>query len=89
MAYIRVEDLKQDIDGVMARALSEGPQTIVGRDGNAVILSEEEYRRLTGGSRPSLAQLILRRSIDEGIDLDECIGPRHGPSTRQPPATTP
>ena len=35
--------------------------------------------------RPTLTELILRRPIEEGIDLDEYIGPRSGHWQRKPP----
>lgn len=81
--------LKKDDDALRAlveRALSEGPLTIT-RDGVpvAVITPAEGAQSSAPERRPTLTELILRRPIEEGIDLDEYIGPRTRSWSRPPP----
>jgi prevent-host-death family protein len=68
----QVQEAKQRFSELVQRALDEGPQTVT-RHGEevVVILSTQEYRRLTGQvldfkefllSAPDLDQLDIRRS---------------------------
>ena len=81
--------LRKDDDALRAlveRALSEGPLTIT-RDGVpvAVISPAGEAQQPADERPPNLIEYLLTPLPGGGIDLDEFIGPRSGPSTRPPP----
>ena len=86
MGVLPLKKENDELRAVIERALSEGPLTIT-RDGvpAAVIVPAEEYQRLTGERRPDIIEYLLRPLPGGGIDLDEYIGPRSGPSSRPPP----
>ena len=76
----QLQEAKQKFSQVVQRALDEGPQ-VVTRHGESVVvvISAEEYRRLTGGkpdfaefllSAPDLSQLDLERSTDLAREID-------------------
>ena len=80
MANWQVQDAKTHFSEVIERARSEGPQTIT-RHGaeRAVILSIEEYRRLTAPHSDFKAHLLggpkvdeyeIERDRDAGRDID-------------------
>lgn len=55
----QIQEAKQKFSEVVDRAIDEGPQTITRRGKEiAVIISIDEYRRLTG-CKPSLAEFLL------------------------------
>jgi antitoxin Phd len=66
----QLADAKNKFSEVVTRALTQGPQRIRRRDQVVVLLSEEEYKRLTGEretlidyirSGPDLSELDLTR----------------------------
>lgn len=63
-----VAEAKNRLSEVMRRALEEGPQRIARRGAAVIVLSEAEYRRLTG-ERPDLARHLLEGPSLEGVDL--------------------
>jgi antitoxin Phd len=66
-----LQDAKAQLSEVVRRARSEGPQRVTTRGADAVVvLSEEEYQRLTqrSGKRAKLSE-ILRNSPLAGLDL--------------------
>ena len=77
----QLQTAKQKLSEVVDRAVAEGPQTITrhGREA-AVVVSVQDYRRLTGGdgfkdyllSGPTLEGLDLERARDlpRPVDLD-------------------
>ena len=80
MAVWQVQDAKARLSEVIARASSEGPQTIT-RHGveRAVVLSIETYRRLAGRtpdfkayllSGPKVDDFSIERDPDAGRDID-------------------
>ena len=54
----RLAEAKNKLSEVIRLALTEGPQHIARRDDNVVLMSEEEYDRLTG-QRPGFKQLLM------------------------------
>ena len=76
----QVQEAKQRFSALVRQALEEGPQTVT-RHGEevVVVLSAQEYRRLTGGRRafrdfllagPDLSPLDLRRDRDMPREVD-------------------
>ena len=76
----QLQEAKQKFSQVVQRALDEGPQ-VVTRHGESVVVvvSIEEYRRLTGGrsdfadflrSAPDFDQLDLERRPDRPRDVE-------------------
>jgi prevent-host-death family protein len=76
----QLQEAKQKFSQVVQRAIDEGPQ-VVTRHGEtvAVVVSIDEYRRLTGGkldftefllSAPDLSVLDLKRAMDRPRELD-------------------
>jgi antitoxin Phd len=61
----QLADAKNRLSEVVNRALTEGPQRIKRRGDRVVVLSEEDYDRLTG-NRPTLVQFLL-----DGPDLSD------------------
>ncbi len=69
--YWQLAEAKNRFSEVARSAFTEGPQKIARRDGNIVVLSEEEYLKLTGepedfktfllSATPDLSALDLRR----------------------------
>lgn len=84
MARWQLQEAKARLSEVVRRAGSEGPQTITQRGKEAaVIVSADEYRRLTGKKRSfvealmsgpklddEMIELINRRSRDTGRKVD-------------------
>ena len=55
----QLQEAKQKFSQLVRRALDEGPQVVTRRGEEAVVvLSAEEFRRLTG-SKPDLKQFLL------------------------------
>ena len=76
----QLQTAKQRFSEVVERAREEGPQVVTkhGKDA-VVIVSAEEYERLSGGgptlvdfirSAPDFDLLDLRRSSDQGRDVE-------------------
>ncbi len=66
----QLQEAKQRFSHVVQRALDEGPQ-IVTRHGEAVVvvISAEEYRRLTG-AKPDFAEFLLSEPDLSCLDLE-------------------
>jgi len=90
MGVLPLRKDNQELMAAVDRALSEGPLTIT-RDGvpAAVLVPAEEYQRMAqrmaGAERPSIIEYLLKPLPGGGVELDEAIGPRSGPSRRPPP----
>ena len=72
----QLAEAKNKFSDLIDRALTEGPQKITRRGiETAVVLSAEEYRRLTGG-RPSFKEYLMKGPSFEGLDLerDQSVG---------------
>ena len=55
----RLAEAKNRFSEVVNRALSEGPQTVSRRNDSVVILSQQEYDRLSG-NRPGFKEFLLK-----------------------------
>lgn len=65
----KLADAKNKFSEVVRRALTEGPQRVTRRDDAVVIVSEAEYRRLTG-DKPGFRDYLLGAGPSfEGVDL--------------------
>ncbi len=65
----KLADAKMKFSEVVRRALAEGPQRVERRNDAVYVLSEEEYKRLTGRGT-SLVQFLLRGPDWSDFDLD-------------------
>lgn len=70
----KLADAKNRFSELVNRAASDGPQFIRRRKDTFVLVSEREYRKLTG-DRPSLKKLILEGPDLEGVDLSRDPSP--------------
>jgi prevent-host-death family protein len=61
----QLAEAKNRLSEVVNRALTEGPQRIKRREDRVVVLSEEEYERLTGKQK-TLVEFLL-----DGPDLSD------------------
>ncbi|CAN5586268.1 hypothetical protein BH23CHL4_BH23CHL4_04570 [soil metagenome] len=64
----QLAEAKNKLSEVVTLALDEGPQYIRRRDRVVVVLSEEEYQRLTG-ERPNLKEYLLNGPGLDDLDL--------------------
>lgn len=65
----KLADAKNKLSELVNRVSSTGPQIIRRRGERFVVVSEREYRRLTG-ERPSLKKLLLDGPDLDGLDLE-------------------
>ncbi len=65
----RLAEAKNKFSEVVRLALTEGPQHVSRRHDGVVVLSEEEYDRLTG-QRPGFKQLLMAGPGLDKLDLD-------------------
>ena len=63
-------EAKNKLSEVFDKALKDGPQRIVrrGKD-RAVLISEADYRRLTGRKKPDFIRFLLSAPSFEGLDI--------------------
>ena len=65
-----LQDAKNRFSEVVEKAQSEGPQLVTRRGKeSAVVLSYNDFRKMTGGEAGSLVE-FFRRSPLAGVDLD-------------------
>jgi antitoxin Phd len=64
----QMADAKNRFSELMNRALSDGPQRVTRRKEAVVMLSEEEYERLTG-KRPDFKQYLMEGKGLADLDL--------------------
>jgi prevent-host-death family protein len=64
----QLAEAKNKFSEVVTKALDEGPQFIRRRDQTVVMLSEKEYRRLTG-ERPSFKEYLMSGPGMDELDL--------------------
>jgi antitoxin Phd len=62
----KLAEAKKRLSELVAKATTEGPQTIRWHDGAVVIISESSYRALTG-EHPTFKQLLLTAPSFEGL----------------------
>lgn len=70
----KLADAKNRFSEVVTKALTEGPQRVQRRDEVVVVISEDEYRRLTG-QRPDFIEFLLNAPSLEGVDLERDRSP--------------
>ena len=64
----KLADAKNKFSEVVNRALREGPQRVLRRGDVVIVLSEEDYERLSGARR-GFKELLLGGPGLEGVDL--------------------
>ena len=64
----RLADAKNRLSEVVRLALAEGPQRISRRNDSVIVISEEEYKALTG-EKPDFVDHLLTGPSLEGVDL--------------------
>jgi antitoxin Phd len=64
----QVPEAKSKLSEVITRALNDGPQRIRRRGQVVVVLSEDDYLRLTG-ERETLTEYLLRGPVMSDLDL--------------------
>ena len=71
----RLAEAKNRFSEVVNRALSEGPQTVSRRNDSVVILSQQEYDRLSG-NRPGFKEFLLKHTVPlDDLDLSRDKSP--------------
>ena len=70
-------DARRRLSEIVNRALSEGPQTITGREGAVVVISAAEYEELAGKRQRFKAFLFEGPSFG-GLELDRDQSPMRG-----------
>lgn len=65
----KLAEAKNKFSEVFRRCLAQGPQRVERRDEAAYVISEDEYRRLTG-EKPSLVEFLISGPDWTGVDLD-------------------
>ncbi len=70
----KLAEAKNKFSEVVRRALSQGPQRVVRRKDAVVVLSEQDYERLTG-SRVSFKEFLLNGPDIKGLNLDRDKSP--------------
>lgn len=65
----KIADAKNRLSELFNRTYSEGPQTIQRRDEIVIVMTEQDYNRLTG-SRPSFTEMLTEGPSFEGLSLD-------------------
>ena len=64
----KLAEAKNKFSEVVRRALSQGPQRVLRRKDAVVVMSEQDYERLTG-SRVSFKDFLLDAPDMEGLDF--------------------
>ncbi|MCV0394230.1 MAG: type II toxin-antitoxin system Phd/YefM family antitoxin [Rhizobiaceae bacterium] len=79
-----LQDAKNNFSKVVDKAIHEGPQTVTRRGKRAaVVISAEEYERLTAGKKPTLVDHILS-GPEWPEDMDEEVRRRTKEPSRPP-----
>jgi len=72
----KLADAKNKFSEVVDRALNEGPQRVVRRDGAVIVISEKDYEAMAGESfkdfllnGPNLTGVDLRRDKSPGREV--------------------
>lgn len=75
-----VQDAKARFSELLEACVSEGPQLVTRRgEEKAVLVPVEEWRRLSGGARPSIKDLLLSDVARAELDI-----PARGEAERRP-----
>jgi len=70
----KLADAKNKFSEDVNRALNEGPQRVVRRADAVIVLSEDEYERLSGARR-GFKELLLGGPGLDGVDLERDESP--------------
>ena len=70
----QLADAKNKFSEVFNRAIDEGPQFVTRRGQEVVVLSKDEYLRLTG-EKPSFLDVLMSGPSLEGLDLERDRSP--------------
>jgi len=70
----KLAEAKNKFSEVVNRALSEGPQRVLRRSDAVIVLSEEDYERLSG-SRRGFKELLLSGPGLDDVDLERDKSP--------------
>ena len=70
----KLAEAKNKFSEVVRRALREGPQRVVRRTDAVIVMSEEDYERLSG-TCVSFKEFLLNAPSMEGLDLDRDKSP--------------
>lgn len=70
----QLAEAKNRFSEVVRLALQEGPQKVTRRGDAVIVLSEAEYRRLSG-EKPSFLQYLASGPSLEGLDLSRDSSP--------------
>lgn len=70
----QLAEAKNKLSEVVNRARDEGPQVVTRRDEEYVLLTRQEYLRLTGGKATFIEFLLNGPSLD-GVDLSRDKSP--------------
>jgi len=70
----QLAEAKNRFSEVVTRALTEGPQHVRRRNDTVVVISEEEYQRLTG-ERLTLLDYLLTGPAFDDMDLERDRSP--------------
>jgi len=65
----KLAEAKNKLSEVANRARDEGPQVLTRRDEEYVLLTRDEYRRLTG-EKPNLIEFLMSGPGFEGVILE-------------------
>lgn len=64
----KLAEAKNKFSELVNRALSEGPQRVFRRNEAVIVLSQNEYEKLTG-KRSSFKEFLMKAPDFEGLDL--------------------
>jgi antitoxin Phd len=70
----KLADAKNRFSEVVTRALTEGPQRVRRRNETVVVISEKDYKRLSG-ERPDFIEFLLNIPRLEGVNLERDRSP--------------
>lgn len=70
----KLAEAKNRLSQIVTLALKKGPQKVHRRNESVVILSEEEYQRLTG-VRPDFKDYLMQAPSFDGLDLSRDESP--------------
>ena len=70
----KLAEAKNKFSEVVRRALREGPQRVVRRTDAVIVMSEEDYERLSG-TRVSFKEFLLNAPSMDGLDLERDKSP--------------
>ncbi|MEM6911492.1 MAG: type II toxin-antitoxin system prevent-host-death family antitoxin [Verrucomicrobiota bacterium] len=70
----KLADAKNRFSELVNNALSEGPQVVERRGDRVVVISNDEYEKLTG-KKPDFIEFLMNGPSLEGVDLERSKDP--------------